>query len=87
VAEALVTNFFCRFGVPRELHSEPGPKLRVSSDTGGFATSGSEQNAHRTTAPVVGGTLYLNGGGAPMKIRSIAPEGLGRKIKHLPPGL
>jgi hypothetical protein len=23
VAEALVTNFFCRFGVPRELHSAP----------------------------------------------------------------
>jgi hypothetical protein len=24
VAEALVTNFFCRFGVPRELHSDQG---------------------------------------------------------------
>jgi hypothetical protein len=24
VVEALVTNFFCRFGVPRELHSEHG---------------------------------------------------------------
>jgi hypothetical protein len=22
VAEALVTNFFCRFGIPRELHSD-----------------------------------------------------------------
>jgi transposase InsO family protein len=24
VAEALLTNFFCRFGVPRELHSDQG---------------------------------------------------------------
>jgi transposase InsO family protein len=24
VAEALVTNFFCRFGIPRELHSDQG---------------------------------------------------------------
>jgi transposase InsO family protein len=24
VAEALVTNFFCRFGAPRELHSDQG---------------------------------------------------------------
>jgi transposase InsO family protein len=24
VGEALVTNFFCRFGVPRELHSDQG---------------------------------------------------------------
>jgi hypothetical protein len=24
VAQALVTNFFCRFGIPRELHSDPG---------------------------------------------------------------
>jgi hypothetical protein len=24
VVEALVTNFFCRFGVPRELHSDQG---------------------------------------------------------------
>jgi hypothetical protein len=23
-AEALVTNFFCRFGVPKELHSDQG---------------------------------------------------------------
>jgi transposase InsO family protein len=24
VADALVTNFFCRFGIPRELHSDQG---------------------------------------------------------------
>jgi transposase InsO family protein len=24
IAEALVTNFFCRFGIPRELHSDQG---------------------------------------------------------------
>jgi hypothetical protein len=24
VADALVTNFFCQFGVPRELHSDQG---------------------------------------------------------------
>jgi Mn-dependent DtxR family transcriptional regulator len=24
VAETLVTNFFCRFGIPRELHSDQG---------------------------------------------------------------
>jgi hypothetical protein len=24
VTEALVTNFFCRFGIPRELHSDQG---------------------------------------------------------------
>jgi transposase InsO family protein len=24
VAEALVTNYFCRFGIPRELHSDQG---------------------------------------------------------------
>jgi hypothetical protein len=24
MAEALVTNFFCRFGIPRELHSYQG---------------------------------------------------------------
>jgi hypothetical protein len=27
VAEALVTNFFCRFGILRELHSDQGPNF------------------------------------------------------------
>jgi hypothetical protein len=27
VAQALVTNFFCRFGIPRELHSDQGRNL------------------------------------------------------------
>jgi hypothetical protein len=28
VTEALVTNFYCRFGVPRELHSEQGRNFK-----------------------------------------------------------
>jgi transposase InsO family protein len=30
VAEALVTNFFCRFGISRELHSDQGRKFESS---------------------------------------------------------
>lgn len=47
VAEALVADF-CRFGVPRKLHSDQD---RNSSDTGSFVTPGSVQDAHYTPAP------------------------------------
>jgi hypothetical protein len=62
LAEALVVNF-CRFGVPRDLHSNQDRNLRVSSDTGGFATPGREQDANHAPATAVGrhgGTLYQN---------------------------
>jgi hypothetical protein len=90
VAEALVTNFFCRFGIPRELHSDHGRNFRISSATGGFATPVSEQDHHHTLAPAVGRhgrALHHNGRGAPTKGRSIPPEGLERKITHIPTSL
>jgi hypothetical protein len=30
VADALVTDFFCRFGVPRELHSDQGRNFEAN---------------------------------------------------------
>jgi hypothetical protein len=54
VAEALVTKYFCRLGVPRELHSDQGGNFRVSSHTG-IVTPGIEQDAHHAPAPAVGG--------------------------------
>jgi hypothetical protein len=41
VAEVLVTNFFCSFRVPQELHSDQGHNF-VLSDREDFAVPGSE---------------------------------------------
>jgi hypothetical protein len=59
IAETLVTNFFCRFGIPRELHSDQGRNFE--SHLLSSATRGSEQDAHHDPAPAVGwhgGALY-----------------------------
>jgi hypothetical protein len=40
VAESLVTNFFCHFGIPREIHSEQGRNFEPSSGTGGLQRLG-----------------------------------------------
>jgi hypothetical protein len=75
VAEALVTNFFCHFRVPQELHSDEGREwVRHAPHP----------------APTIGQhgrMLHQNGQGTPMKSRRITPEGLGLKITHLPPCL
>jgi hypothetical protein len=89
VAGALVTIFFCRFGVLWELHSDQGRNFEsrllqeVSSCLGVSET-------HHAPAPAVGqydGALHQNGRGSPMKGGRIAPERLGRKIAHHPPSL
>jgi hypothetical protein len=81
VAEVLVTDFFCRFGIPRELHSDQGrnfesrllqeifQRLRVSKT--------------RTT-PL---HQHQNGRRTPTKGRRVGSEGLGREITPLSPSL
>jgi hypothetical protein len=44
VADALVTHFFCRFGVPIRASQRPGPQLRIQVDAGGPGATGGEQN-------------------------------------------
>jgi hypothetical protein len=39
VAEALVTNFFCRFRIPRELHSDQGRTSNLGSYRKSYSAS------------------------------------------------
>lgn len=63
VVEALVTNFFCRGRVRRELHSDQGHNFQFLSDVGGFVMPRSEQDMHHTPPTAVrlhGGTIQQN---------------------------
>jgi hypothetical protein len=52
MVEALVNNFFC-CGVPWKLYSDQGHSFKSHLITGGFATPGSEQDLHHTSAPTI----------------------------------
>jgi hypothetical protein len=70
VAEALVTNFFCRFGSTARATQPSGPLLRVPPNSGRVGTPRSEQGMHHTPAPAIrrhGGALRQNGRGTPAK--------------------
>jgi hypothetical protein len=56
VAEALVTNFFCPFGVPQELQSDMGHNFESRLITG-VAMSGSEKDAIMPLHPQLDGTV------------------------------
>jgi hypothetical protein len=87
VAEALVANFFCHFGIPRDLHSDHGRNfesrlLQVLQRVG-------VKRAPRP-GPAVGrhgGALHQDGRGALEKGCRIPPEGLRREITPLSPSL
>jgi hypothetical protein len=53
IAETLVTNFFCRSGIPRELHSDQGRNFESQLQEGS-ATPGIEQDAHYAHSATVG---------------------------------
>jgi hypothetical protein len=68
MTEALVTNFYSRFGVPRELHSDQGRNFESRLMQEIAEMCGSEHDTHPTPAPAVrryGGTVRQNGRGAP----------------------
>jgi hypothetical protein len=54
IAEALVTKFFCRFGIPREVHSDQGLNFESLLPSGKFTAPRSEQNAYHASAPPIG---------------------------------
>jgi hypothetical protein len=90
VAEALVANFFYRFGIPRELNSDQGRDFESRLLQKVLPSPGSEQEAHHAPAPAVGlhgGELYQNSRKALKKGCRIPPEGLGREITPLSPSL
>jgi hypothetical protein len=89
VAEALVTNFFCRFEVPRELHSDQGRNFEPRLMQEVLQLLGVHKT-HHTPAPTVGrygGKVHQDGLGTPAKGSRVASEGLGGKITHPPPCL
>jgi hypothetical protein len=80
--DVLVTNFFCRFGIPRELHSGQGRNFEFRLLQEILQRLGvSKTRTPPPPAPAVGrhgGTLYQNGRGTIAEGRRIQPEGLGR---------
>jgi transposase InsO family protein len=83
VADALVT-IFCRFGVPRELHSDLGSNFESRLVQEVLQRLGVSKTRATPLQPQSDGMVDSYGRGATMKSRRIAPEGLGRKISHPP---
>jgi hypothetical protein len=82
VAEMLVTNFFCHFGILWELQSDQGHNfkcclMQVLQYLG--------VNKTCTTPLWHGETIHQNGQWASAKGCCVTPEGLGHKVTHLPP--
>jgi hypothetical protein len=89
-AEVMITNFFCRFSGPRQLHRDQGRNFKSHLIQEVFAMPESKQDMHHAPATAIGRharALYQNGQGAPTEGRRITPEGLGHKTIHLPPCL
>jgi hypothetical protein len=82
VADALVTNFSCRFGVPRELHSDQDRNFESQ-----LMQEVLERLRISRTGTTPSSTVGQHGGGASAEGGFDAPEGLGREATNLPPGL
>jgi hypothetical protein len=71
VTEALVTTFFCRFEVPRDLHSDQCRESRLMQEI--VQCLGVSMT--RTTPRLYGGMVRQKAREAPAKIFRAAPEG------------
>jgi transposase InsO family protein len=88
VGEALVTNFFCSFGVPRELHSDQGRNFESRLMQEVLEHLGVNKTRTTPLHPQSDGMVerYIKTVEEHLR-KVIASEGQGRKITHLPPCL
>jgi hypothetical protein len=87
MAVTLVTNFVCRFGVPREVRSDQGYNFPSLTQDVLQCLGMSKRGRHHTPVSAVGQhneAVYQNGRGAPVKSHCVAPEGLEREVAYFP---